>query len=489
MTAKEFASISAIENSRKEMVEPFTNYFVGRLQKDFNKGNTLIGGMMTAVNRNLEEDQLDYLHKAAYSGGIDFVHKWNDKKWELTISSYFSHVSGSEEAITNTQESYLRLFQRPDASYLSIDSSKTSLTGQGGKVVLGKLKGNLKFMGALAWKSPGLELNDVGYMQMADDIFQVIWVGYRFYKPFWFFREANLNFNQWLDWDFGGNLKEAGGNINGFAQLTNYWRVFGSINLSGNQLLNSELRGGPSLIIPGYKNFHMGFASNQQKKLTIDFSTGHFFSNQKGSKNSNRYNFGIGYRPVNTLNIALSPGINLYKNDLQYVTQEDYKNQTRYIFAHIDRKTLNMSLRVEYNIIPDLSLQYWGQPFIASGEYSEYKYITNSKADKLNDRYQMYLPTQISYNASSEVYSIDDNGDNTSDYSFDKPDFNIKEFLSNMVLRWEYRPGSTFFLVWSQNIRHSVSDGSFELNRDLEQLFDEKPYNVFLLKFSYRFGR
>lgn len=489
VTAEENATIKGMGSERKMTVEPLTNYFIGRLQKDFNDGNTYLGGMVTAVNRSLNDSYLEFLHKSAYSGGLDFVHKWNDKKWEFNASSYFSTVNGTTEAITRTQESFIRTFQRPDAGYLTLDSSRTSLSGHGGKLLLGEFGGNQKFMLAVSWKSPGLELNDVGYLQSADDIMEVFWTGYRFYKPFLIFREANLNLNQWVAWDFGGNKKVAGGNINGFTQLKNYWGVFGSFNLSGNQRMNAVLRGGPALIIPGYANVNLGFNSNQQKKITLEFSSSFYNSLEKDFRKNTRFNFGVGYRPMKTLSINLMPGISTYRDDLQYVTQVDYQNNKRYIFAHIDRNTINMSVRINYNITPELSIQYWGQPFIATGDYTEFKYITNSKADQLEDRYHSFGSNQISYDANQEAYYIDDNLDHAADYNFGKPDFNVKEFLSNLVLRWEYQPGSTVFLVWSQNRSGFVNDGSFNFSRDFESLFNENANNIFLVKFSYRFGR
>lgn len=489
VTEEESAEIRGIGNGRTVTIEPLTNYFIGRLQKDFNDGNTYLGGMVTSVNRNLCDNHLENLHKGAYSGGLDFVHKWNDKKWEFNASNFFSYVTGTTEAITRTQESYIRTFQRPDADYMTLDTTRTSLAGQGGKLLLGEFAGNQKFMLAVSWKSPGLELNDVGYLQSADDILQVFWTGYRFYKPFLVFRNANLNLNQWVDWDFGWNVKQIGGNINANGQFKNYWNVFGSFNLSSSQRLNSVLRGGPALIIPGYSNKFIGFTTNQQRKITGEFTGGFYNSWEKDFRNITRISFGLGYRPMKTLNINISPGYNKYTDKLQYVTQKDFQNKKRYIFASIERNTFDMSVRINYNITPDLSIQYWGQPFIATGKYSEFKYITNSKADKLADRYHVYAGKEIAYNPDSEVYSLDENSDNSTDYRFDKPDFNVKEFLSNLVLRWEYKPGSTFFVVWSQNRSGSENDGSFNFSRDFERLFDEKANNIFLMKFSYRLGR
>ena len=487
LTSDEFADISN-GHQRREMIEPFTNYTIGRVQKDFNKGNTLLGGMFTSVNRNLGEEQLDYLHKSAFTGGFDFVHKWHNKDWEIDFSTYFSRVEGSAEAITNTQKSWIHGFQRPDASYLKLDTTRTSLSGQGGKVVLAKNGGKLKFMAATAWKSPGLELNDVGYMRQADNIMEVIWVGYRIYEPFSVFRNLSLNFNQWTEWNFGGELTGPGGNINGHTQLKNYWYLNMGVNWNGKGLSTTELRGGPALKYSGSKNAWIGIGTNDQKRLTgeVGFSVNR--GNVKNSRQSYSADFSLGYRPSKSLKITLSPGFNSNNDELQYVTQQDYSNKTDYIFARIHQKTLSASLRINYIITPNLSIQYWGQPFLASGKYTEFKRIADSRADKYTDRFNLFESNELAYIAPDEMYRVSDETGNEL-YTFDQPDFNMKEFLSNMVVRWEYLPGSTIYLVWSQTRNQSVSDGNFNFNSDLAKLFDDKPYNVFLLKMSFRLGK
>lgn len=174
--------------------------------------------------------------------------------------------------------------------------------------------------------------------------------------------------------------------------------------------------------------------------------------------------------------------------ELQYVTQHEYFKQTDYVFARIHQKTLSASLRVNYNITPDLSIQYWGQPFLSSGKYTEFKKITNGRADYYADRFSYFAGNELAYNAAVEQYMVyDQSGNNL--YSFDQPDFNIKAFLSNMVVRWEYKPGSTIYLVWSQKRDESVQNGNFNLADDMRDLFNNKPYNVFLFKASFRIGR
>lgn len=487
LTSDEYARVSN-GTERKVMIEPFTNYSIGRVQKDFNKGNTFFGAIFTSVNRNLTEDQLNDLHKDAFTGGFDFTHKWHNKDWQLDLSTYFSRVEGRAEAITNTQKSWIHGFQRPDASYLKLDTTRTSLVGQGGKIVLGKYGGKLKFMAATAWKSPGLELNDVGYMRQADNIMEVIWVGYRIYEPFSVFRYLNLNFNQWTEWNFGGELTGPGGNINVHTQLKNYWNLHLGGNINGNGLSTTELRGGPALKTIGSKNLWFAFGSNDQKKFTGEAQFMIYGANEKNAKQIFDGGVSFAYRPSKSLKITLSPNYNWNNDELQYVTQQDYSKTTDYIFARIHQKTLSASLRINYIITPNLSIQYWGQPFIATGKYSEFKRITNSRANNYTDRFTFLSSNELSYNAADEVYRVSDTGGNEL-YTFDQPDFNVKEFLSNMVVRWEYLPGSTLYLVWSQHRDQSVSNGEFNFRSDFKTLFDDQPYNVFLVKLSFRLGR
>ncbi|MGQ8335273.1 DUF5916 domain-containing protein [Sunxiuqinia sp. A32] len=487
VTTEEFANISN-GIAYEEKVEPLTNYMVGRMQKDFDEGNTVIGGMFTAVNRKINDDHLDFLHTAAYTGGFDVVHKWKNKIWEVSLSSYFSHVQGSEEAITETQKSWTHNFQRPDANHVSLDTTRTSLTGQGGKCVLGKFGGKFKFMLATAWKSPELELNDIGFMRQADNIMEVVWIGYRIYEPFSIFRNYSINFNQWLNWNFDGEQTGPGGNINMHMQFKNYWYLSMGGNINGESLETTELRGGPALLTPGYKNIWAYIGTNEQKKLSFDSHFNILRGNEKNNWKHENYSVGFKYLPTKNLKITISPEYSINKKELQYIDQFEHNSTTDYIFGTIDQKTLSMSIRLNYNITPDLSIQYWGQPFIASGKYNSLKKITNSRANDYTDRFHTFTNEEIQFNSSNDLYSIFKSGAEEL-YTIENPNFNVKEFLSNMVVRWEYLPGSTLFLVWSQNRNQDDSSGNFNLKNNLDELFDTKPYNVFLLKLSYRFGR
>ena len=494
VTAEGKAEIDNNGERTYETVEPLTNYAVGRVQKDFNEGKTIIGGIFTGTNRNLDENLSDFMHKAAYSGGIDFTQYFKDKKWQLTINTALSQVSGTKEAIEQTQRSSAHYFQRPDKDYAIYDPDRTSLTGSGGKIQVGKLNGHLNLMGVVLWKTPGFEINDLGYLQQADRIMPILWAGYNQWEPKGIYRSFNLNGDIYTIYNFGGVNVQTGLEGNANMTLKNYWSVWTGGNIGTSSMDPSMLRGGPTMKTPGRFNARVGFSTDSRKKLGLEFYS-NFNKGFEDYYNNSNIGFEVSYKPTNYLRISLSPGYSKSFSELQYVTQQTMDGEDRYIFSSIDRKTINASLRVNLNISPDLTIQYWGQPFVASGRYYDYKYILNPIADKYTDRFHVYsdgeLTPQNGYN------QIDENLDGTVDYTFDTGDFNVKEFLSNLVLRWEYSPGSSVYLVWSQTRSGYNQTGNMDYLNDMGDLFnrqlfrDDENYalkNVFLVKFSYRFG-
>jgi hypothetical protein len=488
MTAEEKAEIDTLGGRKYETVEPLTNYMVGRVQKDLKDGNTIIGGIFTSTNRFLDDNLADFMHKNAYSGGVDFTQYFKEKSWMFNVNSAFSLVEGSSKAIENTQKSSAHYYQRPDKSYSLLDTTRTSLAGSGGRMQLMKLNGHWNFMSATLWKTPGFETNDLGFIREADQILSVLWAGYHVWDPKWIYRSYNLNFDVFSVWNFGGNNLGRGFEWNANMNLKNFWSAWTGGNLQSAAVATGMLRGGPMMKTPGNVNLRLGFSSDNRKKLSFSFFTNYGNGYQKSSKNSYS-EIGITYKPTDYLSFTISPGLSNSFTDLQYVTKLDYNNDNRYIFASIDRKTINTSFRVNLNLSPNLTFQYWGQPFIATGKYYNYKFITSPMADIYTDRFSTYTPGQI--NLTGSTYYIDENIDGNIDYDFDRKDFNVQEFLSNLVVRWEYNPGSTVYLVWSQTRSSDNDSGQLDFFNNMGDLFtadEAKPHNVFLIKFSYRFG-
>ncbi len=266
------------------------------------------------------------------------------------------------------------------------------------------------------------------------------------------------------------------------------WMHFIGGALRGSNLDQSLLRGGPVMKTPGNYSARLSFTTDNRKKFVFNSSVNSTIGFEKCQRNFST-SAGVSFKPNNWIVITFNPGFSKYYSELQYVTSVNAGNNEKYIFASINQKTVNASFRVNLNLSPDLTLQYWGQPFLATGMYTNHKLITNPMASDYENRFRTYSVDQIT--STGSTYNIDENLDGNTDYSFDNMDFNYQAFLSNLVVRWEYNPGSSVYLVWSQTRNSSASNGSPDLFNDLGNLFstvDNKPHNVFLIKFSYRFG-
>jgi len=490
ITQKETGEIYSNGNRQAIIVEPFTNYFVTRLKKDMNQSNTILGAMITATNRNITEHYLDeFMHRQAYSAGIDFFHQWKEKTYYISFTSAVSRVIGNREAIYNTQTSAPHYFQRPFTSHLSVDSTRRYLDGFGGTFQIGRA-GNGKWMYTcwITMRSPGLNLNDVGYMNRNDEVQQVAWLGFRQREPFSIFRNFNLNFNQWYGSSFGMERRYFGGNINGNWVFKNYWSMGFGVDRDQKNISTETLRGGPALLYDGSFNFYPNIETDERKKFQFGYFSYYHWRDHETARTRN-HEFSVRWQISDACNISLNPGFSKRFDKIEYVATLDELEEVRYIRGKIDQTTAYMTLRFNYNITPDFTIQFYGMPFISAGKYSEFKYIDHADADRFSDRFILYAENQLLYNSDDEVYQVDENSDGTTDYTFDEPNFNIFDFNSNLVIRWEYRPGSILYFVWSQNRNEYFSTGKFRMWDDTQTLFkDTYPHDILLLKLSYRFG-
>ena len=501
VTAKEFAEIALddreeitslldidqnLGEERKELVEPLTNYFVGRVQKDFNDRNSFIGAIFTATHRDMERS-LDFLHTQAYSGGVDFRHNWKDRKYFIEGRAILSRVNGSEQAILNTQSSLTHLYQRVDASHLEVDPTKRNLSGTGGNISIGRGSGKWRYEFGGNWRSPGLELNDIGFLRRGDRIVQFASV-----RRFWnnstsWYRQANVSFEQTTQFDFEGNYSRI--QYEGRAEVN--WKNNWFTEIGGAHkpriFINSFLRGGPRWAF-SQENFGFLFAgTDQRKKFSV--VAGYVYSRaQQENFSLTRYVFRMNWQPLDALSLNLSTEYELNPNKTQYVTQQAYgpaEFGTRYITGAIDQEVLSTTLRINYNINPNFTIQYYAQPFIAKGTYDNFNYAVDADNPDLNKRVSLYTPNQIT--AVDGGYNVDEDQDGTVDYSIGDPDFNFVQFRSNLVARWEYIPGSELFLVWSQGIEGGASAEESIFDAADSQILGQQIRNTFLVKWTYRF--
>jgi hypothetical protein len=482
ITRKESAEIDSLGYKRTEVIEPSTNYLIGRVQQDINNGETIIGGMVTATNRS-DLNGIKHLANEAYSAGLDFTHYWRQRKYFLSGKFAASQVKGTETAIQNLQESSTRYYQRTDNDYKDVDLSKRKLEGSSGALNFGKASGTFLYTIGSTWSSPGLELNDIGFLNQTDRISQWAFGQYRKLQPFGIFRSMRLNINQSQEWDFGGNLLLRDFNFNGQLRFKNFFGLGSGSNVKLHSVSNADLRGGPSIQYPKSYSQWIWAGTDPRKKIKLEVNPWLSWSENDFSGSKGWWTR-LTLRPSNALNIDFTGSISKRYNEMQYVSTQEINSETKYFMGRLDQKTYNVSMRVTYVVTPNLSVQYWGQPFASSGAFSNLKLVNNPSAEKYENR---LTTLNSALNEETGQIDIDENKDGNTDYSIDNPDFNFTQFQSNMVMRWEYKPGSALFLVWTQNISEQPSIDRHSFDHLYTSLFDRTPRNTFLLKYTYRF--
>ncbi len=485
ITQNEQATFDSAGVRYNKGVEPLTSYLIARISQDFNKGTTVVGGIFTATNRSIKEPQLEFLPYAAYTGGLNAIHFWKNKTYYISGRAVGSSIYGSEQSISMLQRSAARYYQRPDNDHVTYDPTRTQLSGYGGTAEIGKAgTGNWQFLNYITFRSPGLEFNDAGFLKQADEIQQLFWLGYRKFKPFSVFRWASANFTEFITWDFGGETINKGFDLNANGQFKKYYTTGAGINYAGTTLSRGELWGGPALLLPPVFNFNAYAESDTRKKLALRFSTSHHYG-KDGYYNNHRYTCEITYKPVKTLLLSLIPQFTSGFSQLQFVTAPKVENNTRYIMGSLSRQVFDLSARINVSLTPELSIQYYAQPYIFEGKYTDYKRITDPKADQFTNRFHQFTTEEISLNEETNKFSVDEDQNGIQDFSFSNPDFHFIQYRSNMVFRWEYKTGSSIYLVWAQG-RTNYENGSGEVFDDyLTDLWQTKPRNDFMLKISY----
>ena len=487
VTSKEYATAQDIGGIQdKILVEPFANYFVGRIQKDSKSRNTYIGGIATATHRKIEAT-VDKIHSAAYSGGIDFKHSWGNRNYYLEGSFVASQIMGSADAIKATQESIGHLFNRSDASYLHLDPTRTSLSGTGGKLAIGKVGGgHFQYSVGFEWVSPELELNDIGFLRQSDEIIESLFIGYKTLRPFSNFREISARFNQSASFDFGGvnNIQSFISEIN--ATFMNNSEITMTGGYKPRNFINSYLRGGPKWRNSPEIFEYLQVGTNPRKKITL-LADQRYTQSLQQDFSAQIYSTSLRYQPINSIGVSIDTQYERNKTFTQYVSQQNFDNEMKYITARLDNETLSFNFRFYLTLSPNLTIQYYSQPFISRGKYDRFNYVLNPRAKLVDERVYVYPNDQIFFDRADKIIQIDEDQDGNNDYSFSNPDFSLIQFRSNLVLRWEYITGSEVYLVWSQGLNESVYSDSGLLTSLRSSIKPQKLQNILLVKLTYRF--
>ena len=487
VTAKEWAQLAdASGNPLPETgVEPLTNYTVGRLRKEYGGGLNYVGGMFTAVNRDIDEAEFDGLRSSAYAGGLDFRHRFAKNIWQVSGWASGSHVSGSPTAMQSTQASPARYYQRPDQDYLTFDPNRTSLDGYNGGLVLQKVGGDWTGHIGGATTSPGFELNDAGFQNDADRVYFSGSLSRRWVKPGKVFRNFNATLRLEDYYNYGGSNLQKGANLNLNGSFNNLWSVFLFTAYNGTALNDRVTRGGPMKTRPSSSTIHGGFGTDSRKSVAVSVA-GTYIDTETGSWSSSA-GVDVTFRPQGAFDLTLSTGFGKSREDAFYVTQgvDATATQTygsRYIFGDLHQHYLDTTVRLNWLLSPDISIQLYAQPFLATGDYEKFKALA---APSTYD-HMTYGEngSSITFDEESQTYTTV-GAPGATPISFTNPDFRVRSLRSNLVFRWEYRPGSTLFLVWNHGRGSFSFDPTWNGLSDLFDLKNDPQQNVFLVKLNY----
>jgi hypothetical protein len=441
---------------RTQVIEPTAGYSVIRARREFaNQSN--IGVMLTSTNRRLVSD-VSFLPDDAYTGGVDYDIRFGPR---FNISGFWagSRVAGTTEAITRLQQNTVHGFQRPDAEHVEFDPALDVLSGHAGAFNVGKIGGErTRFSANYGFKSPGFDINDLGFQRRADERYVSHWFQLRDNRPGRFTRSFFMNFNQYAGWNFDGDRLWSGGNVNMHWTWKNYYTTSFGLNVNGAPFRDRITRGGPGVYGNANLSSWQSFGTDGRKAVSA-FWNSYVENDRKGTM---RINLGpsLTWRPSTATSISAGFRYNINNDDAQWVTNERADEGTRYVFGRLKQRTSAFTFRVNYTLTPDLSIQSYAEPFVSAGDYSDYKLLVNGRSPEHRDRYRPY------------------------DYT-GNADFNIRSFRTTNVLRWEYRPGSSLFVVWQQNRSGFQDAGNFNFGRDFGGVFSAPAHNVFLVKLSY----
>ena len=484
VTRREVARLADSGGTRldDQLVEPSAHYGMARAIKDLRGGRSAFGLISTWSRRDAAAAEELEIHSGAYAVGADGRHRFGGDRFMLRAYLLGSTVRGSAAAIERTQRSPARYFQRPDADHLELDPTRTSLSGWAASTMFGKISGGYWRFGAGAVaRSPGFDSNDLGFMPGTDFVTPYVWMAFQHYRPSGPFQRWNVNLSGWMPRSLGGDRYQMVGNINGNATLRSFWRAYAGVRATSWGLSNTALRGGPLLRLDPSVGGWLGFASDSRKNLQL--SVGGNWGVTPAT-DSRRYGVDatLRWRPSSRATLAAGPFLNWSEEGAQWVGRYDLED-AHYLFARLAHTTAGMTMRADWTFSPELSLQLYAQPFVSAGSYDEYRQVVDPRAAAFADR---FASIDVRTDADGDL-GADIDGDGTPETIY-APDFNFKQFRSNAVLRWEYRPGSTLFAVWSQGRDHYASDGGFSLGSDLRTLMEQSADNVLMVKASYWIG-
>ncbi len=488
VTEREMAQLQTGGAKWNAEVEPLTYYGVARALRGFDSDHAGFGVMTTLAARHFDNPALrDQLSQASTMVGIDgwkFLDR--DKTWVISGWSAMTRVEGTAARLTALQENSLHYFQRPDSRHLTVDTTASALNGFGTRLWLNKQNGHIISNSALGYTAPRFDVSDMGYQGFSGVINGHTGWGYRWTDNGRYKKYSELIGALFASGNFDGNLTVAGAYLSTFQQFLNNWDWNHSI-IVGAPVANDRLtRGGPLMIRP--EVVHLSSYGETDGKQKLYYFLGANYDADRGGSHDWGLNPGVEWKPVPSLAVRVGPNLYHGTTAAQYVGQYDDPLATatfgkRYVFAELEQTTLSADMTLNWSFSPALSLQMFAQPLISSGKYSNYKELSKAKSYDF-----LVYGTNGSTLQNTGVVADPDGAGPAPPIAIGSQDFNFLSLRGNAVLRWEYRPGSALYLVWTQNRQEMDDHGEFRFAPSLSQLTSAKANNIFMVKVSYYLG-
>jgi hypothetical protein len=487
ITSRENASLQMNDLSRDQFeVEPPAYYGVFRALKEYPGRRHGLGMITTVTYRGLDGSVLrDQFNRDAVVSAIDGWHFLDKNQvWVLSGWAGGSLLQGTAARITDVQIDPVHYYQRPDARSFSVDSNATSLTGYGARVWLNKEKGNWISNSALGMLSPGLDVSDLGFEAHSDWINGHAGVGYKWTEPTKYVKNHMVLGAIFGSSDFDGNLTTSGAWARAFWWFTNNWTLNPSIAYNPESVNPRRARGGPLMLNkPGLELYLAGDTDGSRTRYySINYD-------QYTQPEENSYSYSVNpfftYKPRANLRFDLGPGYQVSRDGAFYVDAVADPSATntygtRYVFARLDQQILSINVRLNVSFTPYVSLQFFGQPLISSGRYSDFRELARPKSLDFTGP----GGGPWTYDPVTRVYDPDGAGPTDGEVK----DFNSTSVRGNAVFRWEYRPGSAFYLVWTQQRADDASMPDFDFSGSMRRMFSADASNIFLAKVTYYLG-
>jgi hypothetical protein len=446
-------------------IEPQTTTLVGRLVQDFRGGRSQLGTMVTGLVRDLDGDTEDQLRRDAYTFLLQGYHRFADR-WEVSGYTGRSIARGSQAAIARTQLTSVHFHQRPDHE-VAFDSTRESMTGGVSSLTLRRFAGRARWETTTRYAEPNTELNDLGFVTLVNDVMLRNQLVLSALRPGAWHRRVNAVFGAENHWTTGGLPTGFTLTAHGAAEFVNFWSS--SITYSASQLGSTHCvscaRGGPALRLSPAQRVSLTLDGDQRRALIPGLEV-ELTKGDEGRSWSRGVEVGLVARAGSRTSFSLAANAEKARVDAQWAGNfgAALSDTTHHTFARLDQDILGITARADVTLTPTLSVQLYAQPFVASGRFSDWRELNDPRAEAYADRFAPY------------------GGGAT------PGGYNVKQFNSNAVLRWEYVPGSVLFLVWQQGRADGRNPGTFDPSRDLRNLFGTHPDNTFLLKVSYWFN-